>query len=45
VHEAAGPALAVVKVVAEALPLVFPHSFDGVTAINRFRQAATDAVN
>ena len=30
-----------VKIVAEALPLVFPHSFDGATAINRFRDAAT----
>ena len=28
-----------IKVQAEKLPLVFPHSFDGVTAINRFRQA------
>jgi len=36
-----GPAFANVKVDAEALPLVFPHSFDGVTAINRFRDAAT----
>ena len=29
-----------VKIQAEALPLVFPHSFDGVTAINRFRENA-----
>ena len=29
-----------VKIKAEALPLVFPHSFDGVTAINRFRENA-----
>jgi thiamine pyrophosphate-dependent acetolactate synthase large subunit-like protein len=36
-----GPVLVVVKVVREALPLVFPHSFDGATAINRFRDAAT----
>ena len=36
-----GPVFSNVKVVAEALPLVFPHSFDGVTAINRFRDAAT----
>lgn len=36
-----GPVFVNVKVKAEALPLVFPHSFDGVTAINRFREAAT----
>jgi thiamine pyrophosphate-dependent acetolactate synthase large subunit-like protein len=29
-----------VKVLSEALPLVFPFSFDGVTSINRFRDAA-----
>ena len=28
-----------VKVVTESLPLVFPYSFDGVTSINRFRDA------
>lgn len=36
-----GPVFANVKVVAEQLSLVFPHSFDGVTAINLFRGAAT----
>lgn len=30
-----------IKIVTEELPLVFPYSFDGVTAINRFREAAT----
>lgn len=40
-RSAPGPAFANVKVAAEALPLAFPHSFDGVTAINRFRGAAT----
>ena len=40
VRSAPGPVLAVVKVGAERLPLVFPHSFDGVTAVNRFREAA-----
>jgi thiamine pyrophosphate-dependent acetolactate synthase large subunit-like protein len=35
-----GPNFANIKIVAEELPLVFPHSFDGVTAINRFRDAA-----
>jgi thiamine pyrophosphate-dependent acetolactate synthase large subunit-like protein len=30
-----------IKIVAEKLPLVFPYSFDGVTAVNRFREAAT----
>ncbi len=39
VLDAPGPVLALVKIVAEALPLVFPHSFDGATAINRFRGA------
>ena len=38
---APGPVFIVVKTVAEALPLVFPHSFDGATAMNRFRAAAT----
>ena len=36
-----GPAFANLKVVKEALPLVFPHSFDGATAFNRFQGAAT----
>jgi hypothetical protein len=30
---------ATIKIAAEKLPLVFPHSFDGVTALNRFRAA------
>lgn len=30
-----------IKVVTESLPLVFPHSFDGATAVNRFHGAAT----
>ena len=34
-----GPVFANVKIVAESLPLAFPHSFDGVTAMNRFRDA------
>ena len=37
---APGPFFANVKVVAETLPPVFPHSFDGATAIGRFRDAA-----
>ena len=40
IREAPGPVFVNVKVNAQALPLVFPHSFDGVTAINRFRDAA-----
>lgn len=36
-----GPVFANLKIVKEALPLVFPHSFDGVTAFNRFQDAAT----
>lgn len=43
VLQAPGPALAVVKVPVEPLPLVFPHSFDGVTAMNRFRAAVLGA--
>ena len=31
-----GPSLVIVKCKAEATPLIFPHSFDGVTALNRF---------
>lgn len=37
-----GPVFVNVRVAAESLPLVFPPSFDGVTAINRFREAATN---
>ncbi|MEM7405447.1 MAG: thiamine pyrophosphate-dependent enzyme [Pseudomonadota bacterium] len=43
-YTASGPVLANIKIVPEALPLVFPHSFDGVTAMNRFRDAATTEV-
>ncbi len=32
-----GPVFANVKIVAESLPLAFPFSFDGVTAMDRFR--------
>ena len=32
-----GPSLIIVKCKAESTPLIFPHSFDGVTAINRFK--------
>lgn len=39
VYDAQGPVFANVKVIAESLPLVFPYSFDGVTAMNRFRAA------
>lgn len=39
-HRAAGPVLVVAKIEPENLPLAFPHSFDGVTAVNRFRRAA-----
>jgi thiamine pyrophosphate-dependent acetolactate synthase large subunit-like protein len=41
VRSAPGPVFANVKIVREALPLAFPHSFDGAIAINRFRDAAT----
>ncbi|MEM7249981.1 MAG: thiamine pyrophosphate-dependent enzyme [Pseudomonadota bacterium] len=39
--EGPGPVFSVVKVVVESLPLVFPHSFDGATSMNRFRGALT----
>ena len=42
VFDAPGPAFVNAKVVAETLPLVLPDSFDGVTAINRFREAAVE---
>ena len=38
-REAEGPLFAVLKVAVEELPLTLPHSLDGVTAINRFRDA------
>ena len=38
-REAQGPLFAVLKVAVEDLPLTLPHSLDGVTAINRFRDA------
>ncbi|MGI9657369.1 MAG: thiamine pyrophosphate-dependent enzyme [Gaiellaceae bacterium] len=42
VLQADGPVLATVKIDSERLPLAFPHSFDGATAINRFRQAVLE---
>ncbi len=42
VHNAPGPFLANVKIAVEKLPLIFPDSFDGVTALNRFRDAVLD---
>ena len=39
-HEGQGLLLAVLEVVVEDLPLVLPSTLDGVTAINRFRDAA-----
>lgn len=39
IYDAPGPVFMNVKVIAETLPLVFPESFDGVTAVNRFRNA------
>ena len=39
---APGPFFAnVIRVAAETLPLVFPHSFDGAAAIDRFRAASS----
>jgi len=39
---APGPVFVNVRIAAEPLPLVFPHSFDGAEAVNRFRGAATE---
>ena len=39
----AGPRFVKIKIVAEALPLVFPYSFDGAMAMNRFRGAVNDS--
>lgn len=38
-REARGPLFAVLEVVVEHLPLTLPKTLDGVTAINRFRDA------
>ena len=38
-YDAPGPLVAVLKVKVEELPLTLPHALDGVTAINRFRDA------
>ena len=40
--EAEGPVLANVKIDVESLPLVFPYSFDGAVALNRFRSAVLE---
>lgn len=37
IYEENGPSIIIVKCKAESSPLIFPHSFDGVTAINRFK--------
>jgi thiamine pyrophosphate-dependent acetolactate synthase large subunit-like protein len=39
IYQASGPMFVAIKVEAEALPLAFPHSFDGAVAINRFKDA------
>ncbi|MAF08572.1 MAG: aldehyde dehydrogenase [Acidiferrobacteraceae bacterium] len=39
VWTAKGPAFINLKIVCGPSPLVFPHSFDGATAMNRFRDA------
>ncbi len=43
VWEGEGPLFVSIKIVAEALPLVFPYSFDGAMAMNRFRGAVNDS--
>ena len=41
--EGEGPLFVNIKIAAEALPLVFPYSFDGAMAMNRFRGAVNDS--
>ena len=43
VWEGEGPLFVNIKIVAEALPLIFPYSFDGAMAMNRFRGAVNDS--
>ena len=43
VWEGEGPLFVNIKIAAEALPLVFPYSFDGAMAMNRFRGAVNDS--
>ena len=43
VWEGEGPLFVNIKIVVEALPLVFPYSFDGAMAMNRFRGAVNDS--
>ena len=43
VWEGEGPLFVNIKIVAEALPLVFPYSFDGAMAMSRFRGAVNDS--
>ena len=43
VWQGEGPLFVNIKIVAEALPLVFPYSFDGATAMNRFRGALNES--
>ena len=43
VWQGEGPLFVNIKIVAEALPLVFPYSFDGATAMNRFRDALNES--
>ena len=43
VWEGEGPLFVNIKIVAEALPLVFPYSFDGAMAMNRFRGEVNDS--
>ena len=43
VWEGEGPLFVNIKIGAEALPLVFPYSFDGAMAMNRFRGAVNDS--
>ena len=43
IYQAPGPMFVTIKIEAEALPLAFPHSFDGAVAINRFKDAVLNS--
>ncbi len=42
IYEEEGPSAVIVKCKAVPTPLIFPYSFDGVTAINRFMETTKD---
>ena len=39
IYEEEGPSIIIIKCKVESTPVIFPHSFDGVTTINRFKDS------